>query len=93
VVFWFGDKQGVYGGQGNQPEEYLTKSYGGLNIRHIVYILSFLFVPVFAFLVRQNQIKIIGETGLLAFLLQALLVLVLVYIGYVCFSSSRRVVR
>ncbi len=89
VVFWIGGLRGVYGNQGEQPEEYRDKSYGGLNIRHIVYILSFLFVPVFAFLVQKNQLVVFGETGLLAFLLQALLVLVIIYVGYVCFTSDR----
>jgi POT family proton-dependent oligopeptide transporter len=89
IVFWIGGLRGAYGNQGEQPEEYRNKSYGGLNIRHIVYLLSFLLVPVFAFLVQKNQLVVFGETGLLAFLLNALLVLVLIYIAYVCFTVDR----
>jgi POT family proton-dependent oligopeptide transporter len=63
--------------------------YGGLNVRHIVYILSFLFVPVFAFLVQMNQWNIMEGVGLLAALLWALLILVLIYLGYVCFTTDR----
>ena len=88
LVFWIGGLQGIYGDQGEQPEEYRTKKYGGLNIRYIVYILSFLSVPIFSFLVQKNQFIVFGGTGLLAFLLQALLVLVLIYITYVCFTSD-----
>ena len=89
IVFWWGGIQGVYGHQGLQPEEYRDKKYGPLNIRHIVYVLSFVFVPVFAFLVQKNQTQIFGETGLLAFLLQLLLAIVLVYLAWVCFTSDR----
>ena len=88
IVFWFGGFKGIYGDQGDQPEEYRNKKYYGLNIRHIVYILSFLFVPVFAFLVQKNQFVVVGETGLLAFLLWSLLAMVLVYIIYVCATSD-----
>ena len=92
LVFWLGGLKGIYGDQGNQPAEYVDKNYFGLNVRHIVYIGSFLFVPVFAFLVQKNQYKVMGETGLLAFLLWALLILVLIYLIYVC-STSDRVTR
>ena len=88
IVFWVGGLLGVYGDQGDQPEEYRNKSYGGLNVRHIVYILSFLFVPVFAFLVQMNQWNIMEGVGLLAALLWALLILVVFYLGYVCFTTD-----
>lgn len=88
IVFWIGGLKGVYGAQGEQPEEYRDKSYGGLNVRHIVYILSFLFVPVFAFLVQMNQWNLMEGVGLLAALLWALLILVVVYLGYVCFTTD-----
>jgi len=88
IVFWVGGLMGVYGDQGDQPEEYRNKSYGGLNVRHIVYILSFVFVPVFAFLVQMNQWNIMEGVGLLAALLWALLILVVFYLGYVCFTTD-----
>jgi len=88
VVFWVGGLMGVYGDQGQQPEAYRAKNYGPLNIRHIVYLLSFAFVPVFAFLVYKSQLTVIGDLGLLGFLLNTLGGLVLAYIGYVCATSD-----
>ena len=88
VVFWYGGLTGVYGNQGDQPVEYQNKVIGGMNIRHIVYILSFVFVPVFALLVQFNQVVVFGDMGVLSFLLWTLLVLVFIYVGYVCISSD-----
>ena len=88
IVFWYGGLIGVYGDQGNQPIEYKNKVIGGMNIRHIVYLLSFIFVPVFALLVQFNQVVVFGDMGLLSFLLWTLLVLVFIYVGYVCISSD-----
>tara|TARA_R110002049_G_scaffold4601_4_gene31990 strand:+ start:276455 stop:278077 length:1623 start_codon:yes stop_codon:yes gene_type:complete len=89
IVFWYGGLQGIYGDQGHQPAEYVNKSYGGLNIRHIVWALSFLSVPLFAVLVKQSEFTVFGSTGLLQFLLISLLAIVLVYICYVCMNSDK----
>lgn len=89
VVFWIGGQKGIYGDQGNQPLIYQEKSYGGLNIRHIVWFLSFLSAPVFALLVRSSEFSLLGTVGLLQFLLISLLVLVLIYITYECFNSDK----
>jgi len=88
VVFWIGGLMGAYGGQGDQPLEQQNKVVAGMNIRHLVYILSFVFVPVFALLVQFNQTEVFSGTGLLSFLLIALLVLVVIYVGYVCAISD-----
>lgn len=88
LVFWYGGLIGVYGDQGGQPEEQQVKNFGGFNVRYIVYALSFLFVPVFALLVQFNQIVVFGGTGLLSFILIALLLLVIVYLLYVCAISD-----
>ena len=88
IVFWYGGKIGVYGDQGEQPAEFQTKLIKGFNVRHIVYLLSFIFVPVFALLVQFNQVEVFGGTGLLSFLLLALLFLVAVYVSYVCITSD-----
>ena len=88
IVFWYGGITGVYGDQGEQPAEFQTKVFKGFNVRHIVYALSFAFVPVFALLVQFNQLVVFGETGLLSFLLLALLFLVTVYVAYVCATSD-----
>lgn len=89
VVFWWGGVKGIYGDQGHQPAEYVSKSYGGLNIRHIVYVLSFLSVPLFAFLVKRSELDVFGLTGLLQFLLISLLALVIVYLAYVCTKTDK----
>ena len=89
VVFWWGGKTGVYGDQGNQPALYQSKSYSGLNVRHIVYILSFLSVPLFAYLVKSSQIEVFGLTGLLQFLLITLLILVAIYLTLVCVKTDK----
>ena len=88
IVFWFGGMMGIYGDQGNQPIEQQTKKVGGVNVRYLVYALSFLFVPVFALLVQFNQVEVFGGTGLLSFLLISLLFLVAVYLIYVCAISD-----
>ncbi len=89
VGFWWGGRLGIYGDQGNQPAAYQANSFGQINIRHIVYVLSFLSVPVFAFLVKSSEFNVIGTTGLLQFLLYSLLFLVLLFLGYVCFDSDK----
>lgn len=88
VVFWYGGLIGIYGDQGDQPAEQLTKEVGGFNVRYLVYALSFLFVPVFALLVQFNQVVVFGGTGLLSFLLISLLFFVAVYLFYVCVISD-----
>ena len=88
IVFWYGGRIGVYGAQGEQPPEFRAKVIKGFNVRHIVYALSFAFVPVFALLVQFNQKVVFGGTGLLSFLLLALLFLVAIYIAYVCVTSD-----
>ncbi len=88
VVFWYGGLIGIYGDQGEQPEEQQVKTVGGFNVRYLVYALSFLFVPVFALLVQFNQVVVFGETGLLSFILLALLFLVAVFLFYVCAVSD-----
>ena len=88
VVFWYGGLIGVYGDQGDQPAEQVNKEVAGFNVRYLVYLLSFLFVPVFALLVQFNQVVVFGETGLLSFLLISLLALVVVYLAYVCAISD-----
>ena len=87
IVFWYGDKIGVYGNQGNQPAAYAEKP--GLNVRYIIYFLSFLFVPVFAYMVRMNQLEIFSGRGLLESLLLLLLFLVVLFILYVCVTSEK----
>lgn len=54
-----------------------------------MYALSFLSVPLFAFLVKRSEFQIPGLTGLLQTLLIGLLVLVIIYLTYVCVNSDK----
>ena len=89
LVFWWGSAIGIYGDQGNQPAHYARMSYGGLNPRHLVYLLSFLAVPVFAILVNKSELEVFAGTGLLQFLLLSLLALVTLYLGSICFQTDK----
>ncbi len=94
LVFWNGSKNNIYGNQGNQPAEFQDKKYFGLlNIKHVIYILAFASAPLFAFLVKQNSYIIfpgsILENGLMSFLLFSLLILVIIYLVYVCIISDK----
>ena len=87
IVFWRGAVTNVYGNQGNQPAEMKEKKYIGLSIKNIVYVLAFLSAPLFGFLVLQNDFIVqlgFAQPPLMSFLLDALLVLVIIYLGYVC---------
>ena len=89
VVFGIGRAKGIYGEQGEQPADAAIQNYAGVNVRYIVYALSFLSVPLFAFLVRQSELEIFLGVGVLQFLLIALLALVILYLGYTCFVVDR----
>ncbi|QDT05795.1 Di-/tripeptide transporter [Rubripirellula lacrimiformis] len=89
LVFWYGRVKGIYGEQGEQPLAYASKNLGGINVRYLVYALSFLSVPLFAMLVSKSELTVFGSTGLLQFLLISLLILVLVYLTYVCVVSDK----
>ena len=92
IVFWRGAVTNVYGNQGNQPKEMQEKKYVGLNIKNIVYILAFLSAPLFGFLVLQNDFIVqlgFAQPPLMSFLLDALLVLVVIYITYICIKSDK----
>lgn len=93
IVFWRGAVTNVYGNQGDQPIEFREKKYAGLNVKHIVYILAFASAPLFAFLVNQNDFTLFPETflesGLLSFLLFALLILVVIYLTFICIKSDK----
>ena len=94
IVFWNGSKNNVYGNQGEQPEEFKDKKYFGiLNIKHIVYILALASAPLFAFLVKQNSYIVFPESplesGLMTFLLFALLIVVILFLTYTCIKSDK----
>ena len=83
IVFWRGIKKNIYGDQGHQPKEWQDKKVLGMNVRSLVWVVAFLAVPLFAYLVNQNQLAVPGiGMGLLSTLLWALLIAVMIYIVY-----------
>jgi len=62
--FWDGMRKGVFGDNGNQPAEYVDKKMYGLRTDKFFYLLAIVFVPVFAFLVKNNDISLEKLTGI-----------------------------
>jgi POT family proton-dependent oligopeptide transporter len=89
LVFWYGRWIGIYGEQGEQPVDQASRNVAGINVRFWVYGLSFLSAPLFAFLVRQSEYKVLFNTGVLQFLLISLLTIVVIYLVKVCMQSDR----
>jgi proton-dependent oligopeptide transporter, POT family len=88
IIFLIGDKKNVLGNSGYQPTEYATKKYFGLKTEYVVYIISLVFVPLFALLVNLNEAKI-GEFGLMTSILSLLGILVLIKIGVHMFQENK----
>ncbi len=88
IIFIIGSKKGVLSSNGFQPKEFETKKYIGLKTETIIYIISFIFVPVFALLVNQNEAKI-GQFGLMTAILSSLGIIVLIKIGFHMYKESR----
>jgi proton-dependent oligopeptide transporter, POT family len=89
VVFAWGRYRGAYGDQGEQPLSAANQNYMGINVRYFVYVLSFLAVPVFAYLVQMSEKKLFNGPGILQSLLFGLLGLVIIYLITVCLTSDR----
>lgn len=87
LLFMYGSKKEAYGDQGHQPKEWKDKRILGLNVRVPVWILSFLAVPLFAYLVQNNSTKVLTSIfenmGLLQFLLLSLLGIVILYLVFI----------
>lgn len=92
IVFWRGTKINIYGDQGHQPVEYRDKKVLGQNVRSVVWLLAFLLVPLFGFLVNQNQTEVPGiGLGLLETLLWVLLSLVVLYVIFLMITKFSKV--
>jgi POT family proton-dependent oligopeptide transporter len=92
IVFYSGTKNNIFGDEGNQPETYKGKKYLGLNIVQLVYVVSFLAVPLFAFLVSKNSIEVPGiGMKLMETMLWSLLLIVLVYLVYISRTKLNKV--
>lgn len=89
IIFLIGNKKNVLGNGGFQPAEYVTKKYlGFLKTEHMVYMISFVFVPAFALLVNLNEAKIAGF-GLMTSILSTLGIIVLIKIGVHIYQESK----
>ena len=78
LVFMKGMNDGVFGDNGNQPEEYVEKKMYGLRTDYFFYIVAALMVPVAAFLVKNNAMEVLVEgLHLHSFLLSLLGVIIL----------------
>lgn len=89
IIFLIGNKKNVLGNSGFQPIAYVTKKYFGfLKTEHLVYLISFIFVPVFALLVNHNETKI-GGFGLMTSILSTLGIIVLIKIAVHMYQESK----
>jgi POT family proton-dependent oligopeptide transporter len=88
IIFLIGSKKNVLGTSGFQPKEYETKKYFGLKTETLIYIISFMFVPVFALLVNNNEVQV-GQFGLMTSILSTLGIIVLIRIGVLMYQESR----
>lgn len=88
LIFLYGAKDNALGKFGFQPKLYAEKRFAGLSIETIIYIISFIFVSVFALLVYQNE-KQVGGYGLMTIILSSLGIAVLAKIFYHMYQESR----
>ena len=60
LFFWRGITDGVFGENGNQPQEYKEKKMYGLRTDYFFYLVALLLVPVSALLVKYNALDTIS---------------------------------
>ena len=77
LVFMKGMNDGVFGDNGNQPEEFVEKKMYGLRTDYFFYIVAVLMVPVAAFLVKNNAMEVLEGMVLHSSLLSLLGVVIL----------------
>ena len=77
LVFMKGMNDGVFGDNGNQPEEFVEKKMYGLRTDYFFYIVAVLMVPVAAFLVKNNAMEVLEGMALHSSLLSLLGVVIL----------------
>ncbi|MDG1719445.1 MAG: peptide MFS transporter [Flavobacteriales bacterium] len=89
IFFWRGIEDGVFGNNGEQPEEYKNKRMYGLRTDYFFYLVALLMVPLSAFLVKFNAFEVIGEMHLHSSILIGLLVIILAIIAKNMMDFSR----
>ena len=77
LVFMKGMNDGVFGDNGNQPEEFVEKKMYGLRTDYFFYLVALLMVPVSAFLVKNNAMEVLEGMALHSSLLSLLGVIIL----------------
>jgi proton-dependent oligopeptide transporter, POT family len=77
IFFWRGIEDGVFGNNGEQPEEYRDKKMYGLRTDYFFYLVAILLVPLSAFLVKFNAFEVIGDLHLHSSILIGLGVVIL----------------
>ena len=76
-VFMRGMNSGVFGDNGEQPEEYKEKKMYGLRTDHFFYVVALLMVPISAFLVKNNALEVLEGFQLHSSLLTVLGIVIL----------------
>ena len=89
IFFWRGIADGVFGNNGEQPEEYRNKKMYGLRTDYFFYLIALLMVPLSAFLVKFNAFEVIGELHLHSSILIGLLIIILAIIAKNMMDLSR----
>jgi POT family proton-dependent oligopeptide transporter len=87
LVFLNGISKGYYHEVGHTPEALSQKSAKAY--KAFITLLSIGSVAFFAYLVKNNNLKIFMDQGLLSVLLIALLVIVLLYIAFECITNDK----
>jgi POT family proton-dependent oligopeptide transporter len=72
-----GMNSGVFGDNGEQPEEYKEKKMYGLRTDHFFYVVALLMVPISAFLVKNNALEVLEGFQLHSSLLTVLGIVIL----------------
>ena len=77
IVFMRGMSLGVFGDNGNQPEEFIEKKMYGMRTDYFFYFIALLMVPISAFLVKNNAMELLGGMKLHSSLLLVLGIIIL----------------
>ena len=80
IFFWRGINDGVFGNNGEQPEEYKDKKIYGLKSDHFFYLIAVLMVPISALLVRYNAMDTLSLLSVKEFHLFVLSI-ILIYVA------------
>ena len=89
LVFMKGMNDGVFGDNGQQPEEYIEKKMYGMRTDYFFYLVAALMVPIAAFLVKYNALEVLEGMHLHSALLSLLGVVILGFLAKKMIELSR----